>query len=105
MNKNDIVLENSDSGKKINEKREKFFKYVSICERAEKLDLILFDRQSLIMDIESADNTFNLKLDEWLNADDINFVHDLVGIRSNINRSIYPMVDFGCFVPRFAEKE
>lgn len=37
------------------------------------------ERLSLLMDIESADEKFNLRLEEWLAAD-----------------------DFGFFVPRFA---
>ena len=56
-----------------------------------------------MMDIESADKKFNMRLDEWLNADDFNFAHDFYGIVNNINREKgFPATDFGFFVPRFA---
>lgn len=46
---------------------------------------------------------FNMRLDEWLNADDFNFAHDFYGIVNNINREKgFPATDFGFFVPRFA---
>lgn len=55
-----------------------------------------------MMDIESADKKFNMRLDEWLNADDFNFAHDFYGIVNNINREKgFPATDFGFFVPRF----
>lgn len=76
--------------------------YVKIAERAEKEEIYKGERLSLLMDIESADKTFNLKLDEWLNADSFNFAHDVQGIVNNINRNTFPSTDFGMFVPRFA---
>lgn len=54
------------------------------------------------MDIESADEKFNLRLEEWLAADDFNFIHDLYGIMDHIVRDKFPADDFGFFVPRFA---
>jgi hypothetical protein len=63
----------------------------------------MFDRFSLIMDLECADNEFNLRLNDFLNADDFNFTHDIVGIQNNINRQIMKFEN--CFVPRFAGKE
>jgi hypothetical protein len=41
-----------------------------------------------------------LCLAEWLHADDFNFLHDLYGIDSHMNRNTGRLV--GCFVPRFA---
>ena len=76
-------------------------KYADIADRAEKIGY-KGDRLSLLMDIESADGVFNLRLDDWLNADDFNFAHDLYGIMNNINRTEFPAKDFGFFVPRFA---
>lgn len=32
------------------------------------------------MDIESADRKFNIRLDEWLQADLFNFTHDFYGL-------------------------
>lgn len=84
--------------------REKTMKYVKICERAEKMGIRQGDRMGAMMDIESADKKFNLRLDEWLNADDFNFAHDFCGIQSNIQRECFPATDFGLFVPRFAGK-
>ena len=78
--------------------------YVKICERAESLGYN-GERISLMMDIESADKKFNLRLDEMLNADNFNFIHDVTGIINNIARDEYPATDFGLFVPRFAGKD
>ncbi len=75
--------------------------YVKICERAEKQGYD-GERMSLLMDIESADEKFNLRLEEMLEADDVNFAHDINGIIENIVRDTFPATDFGLFVPRFA---
>lgn len=82
----------------------KFFKYVEICNRAGGMGIIQGDRIDALMDIESADMVFHLKLDELLKADDLNFKHDFCGIQNNI-RGTFPARDFGLFVPRFAGKE
>ena len=82
--------------------KERMLKYVAICERAENDGLYNGERIKLLMDIESADKVFNLRLDDWLNADGFNFAHDIYGIMNNINRSTFPATDFGLFVPRFA---
>ena len=83
---------------------ERYKKYVKIAERAEKECLYNGDRLNLLMDIESADLRFNLRLDDWLKADEFNFVHDLYGIINNIVRNDFPATNFGYFVPRFAGK-
>ena len=74
--------------------------YVEIAKRAENLGIYSGNRFPLLMDIEYADKAFNLHLEDWLNADDINFTHDLIGIVSNINRR--NPTDFNFFLPRFA---
>ena len=86
--------------------KERFLKHVEICERAEaRYPEIKKQRFSNMMDIESADKQFNLRLDDWLNADDTNFFHDFFGIINESDRTTYPCT-FGLFVPRFAgEKE
>lgn len=81
--------------------RSKMETYVKICERAEKQGYN-GERISLIMDIESADNVFNLRLVDWLSADNANFAHDINGIVNNIVRENFPATDFGLFVPRFS---
>lgn len=86
----------------MNEERKK---YVKIIERAENEGLYDGERISLLMDIESADKKFHLRLDDWLNADEFNFAHDLYGIMNNINRREFPAIDFGLFVPRFAGED
>lgn len=82
--------------------KERYMKYVAICERAEKDDLYKGERIALLMDIESADKTFNLRLDDLLQADKFNFAHDVYGIVNNINRNTFPSSDFGLFVPRYS---
>ena len=87
---------------KIGVEKNKMAKYVKICERAEKLQLHPGERIDALMDIESADLVFDLRLDDWLKADDFNFMHDFYGIRDNIVRDEFPATDFGLFIPRFA---
>ena len=83
--------------------KERYKKYVAICERAENMGISKSDRTSSLMDIESADLKFNLRLDEWLKADDYNFTHDFLGIYANIDREGgFPAKNFGFFVPRFS---
>ena len=36
------------------------------------------------MDIDSADRKFNLRLDDFLKANDFDFAHDFIGIQKNI---------------------
>ncbi len=81
---------------------ERYDIYEKLCKRAENAGVKL-ERTTLIMDIESADRKFNLRLDELLTAKDADFMHDIAGIINNINRADgFPATDFGLFVPRFA---
>lgn len=73
---------------------------VLIAKRAEKMELMAFERMSLIMDLQTAHEEFNLRLQELLDADDYNFAHDIVGIQNNINRLERKMKNI--FVPRYA---
>lgn len=84
--------------------KERYSKYVGIMVRATVMGYMNeADGCSTMMDIESADRKFNLRLDDWLASDDFNFAHDFLGIRKNINRCDgFPATDFGFFVPRFA---
>ena len=80
------------------EKREKLEKYNKIIRRAIEEGIEVKSIMTAMMDVESADMKFNMKLDEWLN-----FAHDFIGIQRNINRgSGHPATDFNGFVPRFA---
>lgn len=80
--------------------KNRFMMYVKLAQRAEGMGIYHGERISLLMDIENADKAFNLKLEELLNADDGNFVHDIVGIVNNIDRN--NPTDFNFFVPRYA---
>ncbi len=95
-------------GKKqnFNERKEivRRLKYADIMVRATKMRLMEeSENVDRMMDIESADIKFNLRLDDWLIADDFNFAHDFLGIRDSIDRNNgFPAKNFGFFVPRFA---
>lgn len=80
--------------------KDEMLKVVEIAKRADEKGLLMFDRMSLIMDIEAAHEQFNLKLDELLKADEHNFSHDIVGIQQNINRETKTIEN--CFLPRYA---
>lgn len=100
-----IVQFNEASVQKAQKKdRERHSKYVEIMLRATVLGLMQeSEAVDRMMDIESADRKFNLRLDDWLAADNFNFWHDFTGIVENINRENgFPATDFGLFVPRFA---
>ena len=48
--------------------KERYLKSVKICERAERMKIDTGDRMGALMDIESADKKFNMRLDDWLQA-------------------------------------
>lgn len=82
---------------------QRFLMYANICERAEKdFPEQKKRRMSNMMDIESADKLFNLRLEEWANADNENFFHDFWGIIYNADRSVGFPCTFGLFVPRYS---
>lgn len=74
-----------------------------IAERAELMGLLLFDRLSLVMDLENTNNEVGLRLYELLNADDLNFAHDIIGIIKNMNRETGKLENF--FLPRYANNQ
>ena len=64
-------------------------------------------RVTCYLDVQNATKHFNMRLSDWLETDDFNFAHDIVGIAKAINRNVYP-VDFSndsWFMPRFAGQE
>ena len=73
---------------------------VDIAKRAESKGLLMFDRLSLIMDIEAAHKECNLRLNDLLKADEFDFAHDIVGIQKNIDRDTKQLMN--CFLPRYA---
>lgn len=84
--------------------KERFLMYVKVAEKAEEMGLYNGERMTLLMDLESADLMFNLRLEDLLNADNFNFAHDVIGIVNNVNRNEFPSKDFSLFVPRYASK-
>ena len=80
--------------------KEKYDLYLKICLRAEELDIGVGDRLTKMMDVELADNEWGLRLEDWLNADNLNFAHDFVGIQSHINRETKTFAS--TWLPRFA---
>lgn len=55
-----------------------------------------------VMDISATHgNGCPLKLQELLDADDLNFAHDVFGMRAHINRQTGKLGD--CFIPRYAK--
>lgn len=75
---------------------------MKIAERADEKGLLLFDRLSLIMDIEAVHAEIGLRLTDLLNADDMNFMHDIAGIQQHIDRRSKKLMD--CFLPRYAKR-
>lgn len=74
-----------------------------IVERAMKMGVYKDDKLTAHMDITNAAKYWDMRLEEWLNADDFNFMHDIVGVYNNIIRE-YPVQFTNHFVPRFAGK-
>lgn len=74
---------------------------VEIAKRAQLMDLMLFDRMSLIMDLEAVHAEVGLKLPELFMADDFDFAHDIVGIQQNIDRRTRKLKNL--FLPRYAK--
>ena len=59
--------------------------YEEIIERAKEMQIIQMEEDLLgiMMDLESADETFHVRWDDLLAADDFNFVHDVCGMISH----------------------
>ena len=83
--------------------KERILLYAKIAKRSETLGVGHGDRWSRFLDIENADHQFNLRLEDFLKADDHNFAHDFIGIQANLNRLTGKIEN--CFVPRFAGNE
>lgn len=69
-----------------------------ITERAEKSNLLMFDKLSLMMDLDCINQLIGLDFQKLLNANNFNFRHDIVGIQNNINRQKIKLENL--FVPR-----
>ena len=84
---------------KMKKEREEVKIIAKIVERADNLNLLQDDRISLMMDLDVANKQFNLQLTKLLKTDDFNFMHDIIGIQNNIDRTTKKI---NHFVPRFA---
>jgi len=59
------------------------------------------DKMELVLDIDACHcNGCPLKLQELLNAENVDFAHDISGIRFNINRKTGKLEN--CFDPRYS---
>ena len=81
-------------------RRERYETIFQIVNRAIAMGIAVGDKITCSMDIDNADKQFDLRLHDFLSADDGNFAHDFCGIQRHIDRSTLTIGDF--FVPRFA---
>jgi hypothetical protein len=81
-------------------KKEEYLIINDIINRAVIMKLVFFSRTSLMMDLSLAYEKFNLDLNGLLNAEDFDFVHDVISIQKHIDRTTKEFD--GIFVPRFA---
>lgn len=80
--------------------REEFFLIDKIVDRAEKEGIMFGSRLTLNMDLGFTHKQVGLKLQELLEADELNFMHDICGIQRHMNRETCQLEGF--FLPRFA---
>ena len=73
---------------------------MKIVERIEAVSIDKIDRMSTMMDIEATHIDCPLDLQGLLDADFIDFSHDIMGIRQHLNRETGKLE--GGFVPRYA---
>jgi len=58
----------------------------------------------VMMDLQATiENGTPLRLQDLLNTDSVNFMHDIVGIRNNLNRITGKLEN--CFLPRFTDRK
>lgn len=82
------------------DRKQEFLTIVKIVMRAERMGIGIGTRTTRIIDMEFANKQFNLRLDEFLHADDFDFTHDFCGIQRNMNREKCRVENF--FLPRFS---
>ena len=83
--------------------REKFEVQEQIAQRAAKMAAkagVPYTVTDALMDIGATHATCPLRLEEFRDADDFNFSHDVFGIRRHLNRQTGRLEN--CFLPRFA---
>ena len=86
------------------DRKQEFTLIGKICERAEALGLSGPEKRfNLFMDLDKTNENVGLNLEGLLEADDLNFSHDILGIQRHINRDTGELEDF--FVPRYAKQD
>jgi len=84
-NKNDLEkVERVLKMKTIEEIRKEAIKV--ILERADNMGLLVFDRFSLLMDLNNTEEDLQLDMVRLSNSKDETFTHDIIGIQRSINR-------------------
>ena len=87
---------------------ERFELWQKILDRAMEFMGEITDRVTLMMDLHNADKNYHLRLQEFLEADEMDFVHDICGIHRHMDRRLGSPTYGKCldfFVPRFAGKD
>ena len=74
-----------------------------IVSRAMNMGFYKDNKLTAFLDVQNAAKYWDMRLEEWLNADDLNFAHDIVGIYENIVREM-PVKFTNYFMPRFANE-
>jgi hypothetical protein len=85
----------------INHTKEDYQLIAKIAKKAVKLYSeyeVKLDYQSTIMDLEVVHHINPLKLQELLEANSVNFMHDITGINRHLNRETFVLEE--CFSPR-----
>lgn len=78
-----------------------------VINRADDLGLLVDKRINHLIDLTYANKAFNIDWKSWYESDDMNFIHDFIGIYKNIDRDKIQSTDkysecFNLFVPRFS---
>lgn len=60
-----------------------------ILDRAEYLDILQINRETLYWDLRHTDDNLGLKLKELSDSEDQSFIHDIGGIQKHINRTTF----------------
>lgn len=98
---NELYLKEAEN-RMIDQKKVDLF--MKIVDRAwEKMKDNYKDKLDMMLDLEFANRDCPLRLQELLDADDLNFYHDLVGIGNNLNRQTHKLENY--FVPRYAKPD
>lgn len=63
---------------------------------------VKYDRMTAFMDISTCHETTPLRLQDLLDANEFNFIHDILGIRQHMNRKTGQLDN--CFIPRFTQR-